>query len=215
MTNEIINIEKELTPIKTEVISLKEKADALVILNDDDYNHATEFAGFVNDKSKSIEKMRKFFVDPLNAQVKSINAMFNPEIDEADAIVKIVKGKMGTYFQKKEEERLKEEKRLQDIRDKANAKREEKGIEPIAEPVKQVSEVARTVTTGTKQSTVKKVWKHEIESIDKLPDDVKKAIFAEAYNKGIISTVVQKFVNAGIREMSGVRIYEDVQIALK
>ena len=141
--------------------------------------------------------------------------MFKPQVEAREEVVGIVKGKMATYYQKKEAARIAEEKRLQAIRDKANEKREEKGQAPIAEPVRQVEEVKRTATVGAAQTTVKKVWKHKIVSIDALPEEIKKAIFAEAYKTGLMDTVIRKFVHAGVREMSGVEIFEDVQVAVR
>lgn len=207
--------ETQLEPLKVEVLSLKEQAENFEIKTDEDYARAGDMAGVVNEKSKAIEKMRVFFTGPLNAQVKSINGLFNPQIDEADAIVKTLKGKMSVFFTAKEEARLKEEKRLQDIRDKADAKRLAEGKEVIATPVREVAPVARTVTTGIAQTQVRKTWEHEMISMSALPDDIKKAIFEEAWKKGIVTSVVQRFVDAGMREISGVRIYEKSNIVLK
>lgn len=203
-----------LQPMEREVTSLKEKAVALNITNDEEYAQAGDIAGMIKEQGEKIEKQRKFFTVPINKQLDDINGLFMPKVKEADEIVKLIKGKMGVYFNAKEEARMKEEKRLQDIRDKANAKREEAGKEAIAEPVREVAEVPRSVVSETK-STVKKVWTHEILSMSELPEDVKKAIFAEAYTKGIVKTVVQKFVVAGVREMTGVRIYQDTQVSLR
>lgn len=208
-------IESELKPLTTEVLSLKEQAEKFVIKTDEDYEKAGDLAGVVNEKKKAIDKMRKFFTEPLNQQVKNINGMFMPKIDDADVIVKLLKEKMAVYFDKKEEARLKEEKRLQDIRDKANAKREEQGKELIEEPIREVAPISKTVTTEVAQSQVRKTWSHEILSINELPEDIKKAIFAEAFRKGIVTSVVQKFVDAGMREISGVRVFEKTNIALK
>jgi len=215
MSNEITKVESELKVYENELVTDRDRANALVIENDEHYNQATEYVSGMSAKMKQLEKLRKFFVDPLNLQVKNINAMFKPQVEARDEVVRIIKSKMAVYFNKKEEARQAEERRLQAIRDKANEKREEKGQAPIAEPVRQVAEVDRTQSVGAAQSTVKKVWTHKIVSIDALPDDVKKAVFAEAYKKGIITTVVQKFVNAGVREMSGVEIYQDTQIAVR
>ncbi len=205
--------EIELAPVKAEVATIRDQAEKFEIKTDEDYEACGNLAGIVNDKSKAIDKMRKFFTDPLNAQVKSINGVFNPQIDEADAIVKLLKGKMSVYFTAKEEARIKEQKRLDDIRITADKKREEQGKEAIAAPVREVAAPVKTVI-GAAKSTVRKVWKHEVLSMSELPLDIQKAIFAEAYKKGIVNTVVQKFVDAGIREMTGVRIYEDSIIAL-
>lgn len=210
---DITKIESEIKPIEAEVLGMKEAAEAMVIKTDEDYAKASDVLDVVKTKIKAGEKMRKFFVDPLNAQVKAINALFKPQTSYAEEVEKIIKGKMKTYHVEKEAAAAKEQARLQAIRDAANAKREEQGKELIEEPVREVAEPAKTVVTGSSKAQVRKVWTHEIESINALPDEVKQAIMAEAYKKGIIKSVVQKFVDAGVREMTGVRIFEDVQIA--
>lgn len=212
---ETTNIDTQLKPIEKEVLSFRKKAESIVIKNDDDYNEVSNFAGSISAKEKDIDKLRKFFTEPLNAQLDNINAMFMPQIKEAKSIVVLLKGKMSVYFTEKEEARLKEEKRKQDIRDKANAKRAEQGKEEIAEPIKDVAPVNKTVTTDSVQTQIRKVWKHEVKSMSKLPDDVKKAIFEEAWKKGIVDMVIKKFVDAGIRSMTGVDIFEENTVALK
>lgn len=212
---EIKTIESELKPLEKEIVSFQQKAESIEITNDDDYSFATDFVGVINEKKKSIENARKFFVDPLNKQVKDINAMFKPQVEQADEIITLVKKKMGAFWQAKENARLKEEKRLQDIRDKANAKREEQGKEAIIEPIKQVAEVAKTVMGNETKSTVRKVWKHKLISMGELPSDVQKAIMAEAWKKGIVDTVIRNFIKAGIREMKGVEIFEEAEISLR
>ena len=212
-SQEVIKAEAELAPLATEVMSLRETASAFVVESDEDYEKAGDLAGAINEKKKNIDKVRKALVDPLNAHVKSINGMFMPQIDEADEIVRLLKGKMSVYFTKKEEKRLKEEARLQKIRDDADAKRALQGKEAIAEPVREVAPVEKRVV-GKASSQVRKVWKHEMISMSDLPEDIKKAIFAEAWKKGLVTSVVQKFVDAGMHEISGVRIFESNEIAL-
>lgn len=210
---DITKIESEIKPIEAKMLSLRESAEAMVIESDEQYAGASDALDVVNSEKKAADKMRKFFVDPLNAQVKNINALFMPRIDAADEVVQIIKKKMALYFDKKEAARIAEEKRLQAIRDAADKKREEKGLAPIAEPVREIETPAKTVVTGNSKAQVRKKWTGEVEHIDQLPDDVKKAIMAEAWNKGIITSVVQKFVDAGVREMPGVKIYEKTIIA--
>lgn len=209
----LAKIQTEAKPLETEMTLLRTDADKLVIKSEDDYKAASDFLDLVNTKKKNADKMRKFFVDPLNAQVKQINALFMPQVDAADEVVQVVKKKMATYFNIQEEARIKEQKRLDDIRDAANKKREAEGKELIAEPVREVAMPAKTIATGASKAQVRKVWTHEVEHLDQLPEDVKKAILGEAWKKGIVKTVVQKFVDAGIREMSGVRIFEETRIA--
>lgn len=215
MSTEIIEVEAKLKPLQDELMTLQEKAETIEIKSDEDYAGATEFLSALKKKGKDRETMRKFFVDPLNAQVKSINAMFKPQDEVEQNVEKIVKGKMATFIKAKEEAAAKEQARLDSIRDAANQKREEKGQEAIAEPVRQVAPVAKTATAGTAQSTARKVWKHEVMSMAELPPDITKAILAEAWKKGIVTSVVQKFVDAGMREIPGVRVYEDTIIAIR
>lgn len=217
-TGEAVNISKvenELKVYETELLTEQAKAEAVVIASDDDYNMATEYISALNTKKKQLEKLRKFFVEPLNQQVKNINAMFKPQVEAHDGVIQIIKGKMASYFDKKEKERITEEKRLQAIREKANEKRAEQGKEAIAEPVREVAEVQKTASVGAAQTTARKVWKHKVISMDKLPEDIKKAIWAEAYKKGIVDQVVRKFVMAGMHEISGVEVYQETEIAVR
>ena len=212
-TTDITKIESEIKPIEAEVLGMKDAAEALVIKTDEDYGKASDVLDVVKTKIKASEKMRKFFVDPLNAQVKAINALFKPQTEYAEEVERIIKGKMKVFYDAKEAARLKEQKRLDDIRAAADAKRLAEGKEVIATPVREVAEPAKTVVTGNSKAQVRKVWTHEIESINALPDEVKQAILGEAYKKGIVKTVVQKYVDAGVREMTGARIFEDTIIA--
>lgn len=208
-------IEVELAPVVKAVGTIEEQVKAIVIKDEKTNAEAIEFVGGLTTKKKEMEIMRKFFVEPLNHQVKAINAKFKPEATHIDEVIQIVKGKMGDYHAEEENKRVKEEARLQKIRDNADKKREEKGEEKIAEPVKQVVEVQQTKGTGQVKSTIKKVWKHKVVSINKLPENVMEAVLAEAYKKGLIDTVIRRFVTAGIREMEGVDIYSENQVSIK
>lgn len=212
---EIQKIQTELKPIEKDIVETQEQIKQMVITSDEQYADATDLIKKINEKKKNIEKMRKFFVDPLKNQVKEINAMFKPQVEQADELVKETKNKMAVFFKKQEEARLKEEARLQAIRDKANEKRAEQGKEEIVEPVRKVEEIQKTKEAETAKATTKKVWKHKIISINKLPENVKEVIFAEAYKKGIIDTIIRKYIQAGERNIAGVEIYQDVEIAIR
>ncbi len=200
-------------PIETEMQMFKDQAEGLVIKSEDDYKNASDFLDIINTKKKNTDKMRKFFVEPLNSHVDSINAVFMPQVKGADAIVQIVKQKMATFFNEQEAKRVAEQARLDKIRADADAKRIAEGKEVIAEPVREVAMPTKTVATGSSKAQVRKVWTHEIEHLDQLPEDIKKAIIGEAWKKGIAKSVVQKFVDAGLREIAGVRIFEETRIA--
>jgi len=201
----LATIEVEVKPFETEIVGFRTSAESLVIKSQKDYETASDFLDRVNKTKKSTDEMRKFFTAPLNLQVDNINALFMPKVKEAESIVQIIKGKMAVFFNEEEKKRVAEQARLDKIRDDANAKRIAEGKEEIAEPVREVAMPTRTVSTGASKAQVRKVWTHEIEHLDQLPEEIKKAIIGEAWKKGIAKSVVQKFVDAGMREITGVR----------
>jgi len=208
-------IETKVADIESDVQTFEQKATAMVISTPEDNEQATEVLGILTKRKKSIEETRKFFVDPLNAQVKAINAKFKPQTTQVESVISIVKKKVGDYHVAEEEKRAKEQARKDAIRDKANAKRIEEGKEVIDAPVNQVEEKAQTTASATGSATVKKVTKHRIIDVDALPDNIKATIMAEAVKKGIADTVVRKFVSAGMTEISGVEIYQTTEVAVK
>lgn len=215
MTTTITPFEQEAKKAEGEILSTTEKVDALVIKTDDDFNRAGDFANEISTRTKGIDKTRRFFTDPLNEQVDRINGVFMPQVKAGEALYKKVKAKMAEYFDKKEKARLAEEARLKAIRDKADAKRLAEGKDVIAAPVRVVEEVQKTQTGDVAQSVATKKWTHEILKISDFPADITKAILEEAYRKGIIKSVIQKFVDAGMREIPGVRIYQEVNISTR
>ena len=71
------NIERELAVYESEIVTDRDRATAVVIDNDEHYQEATAFVSYLSGKMKDLEKLRKFFVDPLNAQVKNINSLLS------------------------------------------------------------------------------------------------------------------------------------------
>lgn len=208
-------IETKVATIESDVLSFEEKAQALVIDSPEANTEATDILGVLTKRKKSIEEARKFFVDPLNQQVKAINAKFKPQTAQVDDVIKTIKGKVGAWHLAEEKRIAKEDARKQAVRDKANAKREEKGEAPIEAPVNTVAPKDQTTATENASATVKKVWTFKVKSYKELPDNVKVAIFDEAIKKGLADTVIRKMVTAGIHEMSGVEIYQDTQVAVR
>lgn len=208
-------VEAEVAVIENEVVTFKERAEHLVIKSDEDNAEATTVLSELTTRKKGIEEARKFFVDPLNAQVKAINEKFKPQTERLDEVIQIIKTKVGAYHLAQEKKRADEQERLDKIRREADAKRIAEGKETIATPVRQVEEKQQTTKTTTGSATVKKVWKFKIVSFKDLPKDIKVLIMTEAMKAGIGDTVVRKMVNAGVREMAGVEIYQDTQVSVR
>jgi len=196
--------EQEVAVIAKEVVSLQQQAESLVIKTEADVSTATDFLARLKTKYDGAETMRTFFVKPLNDQVKNINLMFKGQTDPLDKAIRTVKAAISTYTLEQEAEAQRKEAIAQARRDKANAAREEAGKSLILDPVKSVERAAPTVATAAGRTTTKKVWKFEVIKASEVPRE-----YCEPVDK-----LIRNAVNAGARDIKGVRIYEDVQVSI-
>lgn len=209
--------------ISKDVAKVTKDAEAIVIKSEQDYKGANEFLVVVKENLNKINKMRSFFTDPYVEQRRvalqkknEIDALFDQQTAPLESIESKVKRAMSDFRLEEERKARLEEARLQKIRDEANAKREEKGQDQIMTPVKTVERTDQTVQSGDGlgKSTAKKVWKFEVQKISDFPEEILKKILTVAWEKGIIDQVIRKEVQSGAREIKGVRIYEDFDIAV-
>lgn len=228
-TKKKVEVEMPKTPelgiklISKDLAEVTKQSETIVIKTEKDYIGANDFLVVVKENLNKINTMRSFFTDPYVEQrrvaltkMKEIDALFDKSTQPLESIEAKVKRAMGDFKLEEERKARAEEKRLQDIRDKANEKREEAGKEQIMTPIKTVERVEQTVQSGDGlgKSTAKKVWKFEITKISEFPEDILKKILTVAWEKGIIDQIIRNEVKAGAREIKGVRIYEDFDIAV-
>lgn len=103
-------------PVRSRADALKDSAKSLRIANATDANIATEFLARVAKTKKDNDAARRSHTDPLNAQVKEINAAFKaaePLLDEAD---QVVRNALGGYMAEQERLRREAEQRLAEQR---------------------------------------------------------------------------------------------------
>lgn len=190
-------MEKELIELSQAQKGIIKKVADVSIVSTETLQVAVGLTQELKQARTRAEEVRKFFVDPLNKQVKGINAKFKPFIDTLIKAESEVKGKMEAYETGQEKLRLAEEERLRRLQEKKfareTAKAEKKGVEtpPPPPPIK----VEKEQVSGYQ---VRKVWDFEITDIKKIPaeyliPDEKK---------------IRKVVSAGLREIPGVRIFE-------
>lgn len=170
----------------------------------------TEILDWLRKKFKIIEERRKFFVQPLNDHVKSINAFFKTLSEPMEEADKIVSGKMLEWRKlerdriEKEQARLNEEARKKQEKLNATAalKAEKKGVPVESIPVKEViapviQQQAKFVGAGG----FTKFWNYEIQDETKIPISFRM----------IDEQKIKYAIKNGIREIPGVRIFEDEQ----
>ncbi len=184
-------------------------ANDLVVFDDESLTRATNMLGRVATLKKELEERRKFFVGPLNEQVKRINDLFRSLAAPLDRVDQILRDKVLAYRREQERRRREEEERLRKLQEaeqkKLEKKAEKKGLEPPPPPAPVVlAGPARTVSADLGKATVRVVWDFEIVDPSQLPREYLIPDVAK----------IRAVVRAGVREIPGVRIYQTEQLAV-
>jgi len=212
----VAEIEKGLVPLQKE-------AKKIVIKTAEDVRGAATFLSKVKAYVNRINELQSFFTDPYVEQRRvaltnkqTIEAMFSPKLEPLIEIERTVKRAVSDYTLEEERKIRVEEARLQKIRDNANAKREEEGKGQILEPVKTIERATPTVKTEEGKMTTSRTWTHEVLDLAVLRKDEKfmTTLLALAVQKDLHNQVLRGMVRDGVREVGGVRIYEDVKVGV-
>ncbi len=195
MVTEIATIKEQSQGLLTEAETLVVRAEAIEISDDEDMEIAVNLLGGIATAKKRVEKQRKFFVEPLNWQVKKINELFHNFTDPLLKAERIIKQKVAAYHVEKE-------KKAQEEMAKALAEAQ-KGDEIM--PVIIPDQPEKTVRAPTGSATIKKVWTFQVEN---------PALVPEQY-KVVDERKIRAAVAFGIREIPGVRIYLEPQVAVR
>lgn len=215
--------EAKVAEIEKGLVPLLKEAGSISITDEKGVVEATTFLAKVKGYAKRVTELQEFFTNPYVEQRRvalehkqRIEAMFAPKLQPLVEIEKTLKRAIGDYRLEEERKARAEEKRLQDIRDRANEKREEEGKGQILAPVKTVERAAPTVRTEAGSATTKKVWKHEVLDLAVLRKDEQfmTELYALATQKGLHEQVLRDMVKRGVREVGGVRIYEDIDVSV-
>ena len=210
---EVMTPETKLKEISVEVKRIQKTAESLLkIKTQEEVVKATKFLSVIKGRLTRIEELRTFFVSPLNEQVKKINAMFKKQSEPLKTYMDSVKRAVADYAIAEERKIRAEEERLRIAQEKKNEKREAQGKPIDLTPAPTIERAESTIKTDTGKTTTIKVWKFEIEAYSKLLQNVIDEVLYQAKEAGIHEKVVRKMVSAGVREINGVRIYEDIQV---
>jgi hypothetical protein len=187
---------------------LVEQANSIEITDDESDVVAAEFLAQVKTARKRVDELRHWFTDPLEAQKKAIIARFKATDAPLEQAQKIVGGKHIAYTRAKEEAARKEQERLRKLaearQERAVKRAEEKGLEapvPVI-PMPTIEAPPKTIHTAAGAVTTRKVWRHEVVDFAALPEEYK---VADEVKLG-------KVVRAGVREIPGVRIFEEMVV---
>lgn len=205
-----------LAPIESSTSSLVVLATALVVESQPDMAEGTDLLAQIKKTLKRSEEARDVLVRPLNDHVKMINAQFKTVTAPLADAERTIRQKMLTYATALEKERQEEAERArraeQERALEAAAALEAAGkiveaevtLSFAAEAKAEVARVEPTTTDAGNTTSIRKIWKHEVVDFGAVPDAFKIADDAK----------IREAVRAGIREIPGVRIYQEDSLAI-
>jgi len=203
-------VEKIHKDIQAEYISFN-------VLTDDDYARSADFLKLIKNKIKAIEDTRKGLVKPFNDGVKKINTLFKKPIDDITIIKTSLEEKMLLYAKDKAAKELEKQEKLR--------KEEAEKLKALAEKEKEMASLfgdnklyadaqinlQKASIAETKEikietrvpgqcstTSIRKKWVYEVVEANKVPaeflspDDIK----------------IKRAIDAGLRNIDGIKIYE-------
>lgn len=179
-----MTIQQQTQELMTKAELIVSEAKEMVVLDKDSLATAVDFLGRVVIAKKEVDSRRRFFTDPLNQQVKSINDLFRSYGDPLVEADRIIRNKILAY-------QTEEAKRVAEEQQRVFEEVEERGFVPI--PI----ESEKTIRASAGLATTRQVWTFRIVDPSKVPDEY----------KVIDERKIAAVVRAGIRNIPGVEIY--------
>lgn len=194
---------------KVSVAVMDQKAAALDIIDDATNQTAVEMAGQSAAMFKKIEDKRKEIVKEPNEFIKAVNAFAKQYTERLDDIKRLLGFKITRYDQEQTRSRLEaqrkaneEAKRLQDEIDAAAKANNETPAVVVAPVVFETPKITRTSAGSASQKTT---WTFEVKDFAALPDKFKQ----------VDRVAINAEVKAGIRQIPGVRIYQEQKTQIR
>jgi len=187
-------IKKEIQVLEKQISPLIKEADSYVINSVEAVDKASVFLKRVRDTESNLEKKRLEFTAPLNQSLRAINETFRQLKEPLSSARMFLTNKIITWKREETERLAKEEARRRAIQE-AHEKKGHKVKAPV------VLERPEN-TIGNTQ--MRKVWKFKITDFSKVPDDFK-----------LIDQIkVNQAIRNGVREIKGIEIYQEEQLAI-
>jgi len=181
-----IAIQEQTQELMTQAQFIVKKARQMIVQDKDSLTAAVDFLGNIALAKKEMDSRRRFFTDPLNQQVKSINDLFRDYSEPLVEADKTVRSKVLAY---QAEEAKKAAEQQQKAYEEARAT---EGFVPIMG-----EEPEKTVRASAGSASTRQVWTFKIVDPSLVPDEYKL----------IDEKKIAAVVKAGIRQIPGVEIY--------
>lgn len=200
-----------LTVYSAEISRMKQEAAALKVDSDDSNKTAVEMTAQAKRLARALKGETERLIEEPDRFVKAVKGTSAPFIKDLQGIEADLKGKIGNYSFQLELKRREEERKAQAERDRLqrelNAQAKAAQVAPVELP-KMVLPAKATAPVRTAEGTsgTRMKWTHEITG----PLDLIPRVYLMPDPKAI-----QAAVDAGIREIAGVRIYEKPIVSVR
>lgn len=174
----------------------------ITIPDDEHYQIGTSLLQQAKGYHRRLDDERKKLVGPLNEQVKAINDMFRPFTDRLSVFESKMKMAMGEYLRKKENDRRKALKDAEEAAARVSVLSQPSQDTSVQEALVRASEAQAPQVSGVSQRSV---IRFELVDLSQVPRDY--LCLDEAR--------VREAIKAGVRDIPGLRIYEDKTLAIR
>jgi len=195
---------QSFAPYADKLANVKAQANGLKVVDDPTASQATAIAGDVKRLAKSIDQRRKGLIEEPSGYVKAVNSMAKMFTEPAGEIETLLKRKLSAFQSQRELERRKAEEEIRKAqaelykKQQAEAKAAHVEAPPPPAPIPIKAETVTRSDTGV-SAHVRKVWKAEVVDESQVPRE-----FCSPDMK-----LIDQAVKGGIREIAGVRIWEE------
>jgi hypothetical protein len=182
-----------MTDLDSQIAKVQQFASSFkvqTITSDAELQQSVQVLGLIKDKLKRSELLRKEFTGDLNAQLKKINDRFKEISVPLESLEKGLKLQVQIYYA------AQERKAREDLERMKKEKPNEMAI---------VEAPSSSIKTVTGTASIKKVWTFEVENINEVPREY----------FSIDEKKIREAISSGKREISGVRIFQESQVAIR
>ena len=195
----MIDQEKELTVLKTQVSKLENQAEAVMIETAENYTAAIDLVSKLKETGSGIKAKKESITKPLNEALKNARDLFAPIEKQFTNAEAIIKTKLLDYKRKKDAEAAAAEAKI--------AKQAETGYIKLETAERKMGEIKRVETTthgAIGQVQVRKIKKVRITDASALPREYL-----------IPDEVAIRRDALGGKTIPGVEVYEEETIAAR
>lgn len=214
----VIEAHPEVQKLQNEGRGLLELAAEIRVTSPETEAEAAELLGWINTNAKTLEEMRLSFTRPLHQAQRTINSFFKKITDPLAKADKDLRAKIGAYRQELRRQQEEEERRLREEAERlaaeaaakaateaANGAAAQLAPPPPPPPPAVVTESPAAVRTGFGTVSSRIRWDFEVVDPMRVPREY----------LTVDEQAIRKAVQAGIRHIPGVRIFQVEQVAVR